>query len=260
MHVLQRIDGNQVARRAERRHRDQPAAGGERMAGADVGARAIDRDVVRVVALPVRGELAIADARCPDHARDQPDQRLQAAAVQRQASHELSIDDRIHRRRRAHAHGVCLDDHGFTDRRDFERQVQHGLVVDVEHEVGHLQRREPLMLRGELIASRRKPGEHELPAFGRLGLALEPRGGIDDHDLDAAHDAAAFVDDPPGQRGGGRFRMDEPRTREDQKDQKMRGMSTRVEAAAIARANGRCRERARPEAHEPEMLPPMPRE
>ena len=73
----------------------------------------------------------------------------------------------------------------------------------LEHDVGHLQRGEPVMLRGELIASRRKPGQHELPAFGRLGLALEPRGGIDDHDFDAAHDAAAFVDDTPGKRGGG---------------------------------------------------------
>jgi hypothetical protein len=243
-HVLQRIDGNQVARGAERGRRQQTAAGGKREGGADVGARAIDRDVVRVVTLAIRGELAIAEARCPDHARNQPDERLQVAAVQRQASHELSIDDRIHRGRRVHAHGVCLDDDGFTDRRDLERQVQHGFVVHVEHDVGHLQRRESVMLRGELIASRRKPREHELPALGRLGLALESRGGIDDHDFDASHHAAAFVDDTSGKRGSGGFRpwlassMRQPWTREDEQCEK--------DEYELQRHGGRARERPLP--------------
>jgi hypothetical protein len=174
--------------------------------GGDVGADAIDHEVVGVVALTVHADLSLllpGGARQHD-AWHQREQRLKAPAIHRQRFHELAIDHGADGRRRVDARGLDDDRDRLADGGHFQLQLERDLIVHVQDDVRHFERREPVAGGGEPIASRRQHGNDEAACLVRGRLPVLLRGRVEQRDLHVGDGRIGFVGDGAGEcRGRG---------------------------------------------------------
>ena len=199
---LHRVDRHQAVGPAlGAQARCRSGAGGpeaRRRLNADVRAHAIDREVVRVGALAVDAELArTARARRRQHdAGRHRDQRLKAAAVERDVLDELPIDHRADRRRRVHPRRVRGHRHRCIQPRHLEQQLHVDRVADVQHDLRDLRGDESRRVRRSAGIGRAAEAEAtNVPCAPQVVDRCRPVLEIDDGDANIRDDRRGFVDD-----------------------------------------------------------------
>jgi len=206
--LLHRVHRHQAVRAAVRAERGQRAAGGlhhgEVASDAEVGADPVHHEVVRIGALAVHAELPLVVERRRHHnrARCQHDQRLEAAAVEREVVDERPIDHGADRSRGGiHQRRACIyrDDLRHGPQRHLEIELQG--VLHLQDDVGLDQCSEAGLFDFDAIRPGRKVRKIVL---ARVVCGCDVTGvgvTVDGGDCGAGNDGVGRIDDTAREEG-----------------------------------------------------------